>query len=732
MYHHGPSRLQLLPPTDPVRDSPSASPLREQPAALLPTAVTRDRRAQDPSNLLLSTYGSSPPPKMALSSGHGDSTVTPPATPTSPRFTTLPIRSDHTASCARGHKHSLPALSPTINTSMTIANTILPAASTPAMAPPSSYLYTSPDGVWENSTPYTIMHEAPIGTGLWSSVYLATPNTAGRQSPTSNAQQYMASKETPAAAPPWTPPPTPIRRRGQSNSVSSTDSYMTQFSSSTAATEPTTTGNNRPSSSSSPPPPPSTNTTTTTPTTTAAPPPPAIWAIKAPAARAAFSVIRSEARMLTHIVAASANRNSRSSSSGGGSSDIKDRSETRPAAPTDFMVPFLGLDPRSGSLLMQALPLTLDDLIRGDLQDLASLRPSSSFSSSGSISGGRGVVVVNDAKGEAARARLVAELLPRLATRLLAGLQWLHEEAGVVHADVKPSNILLRPRGEGTAEAMIRRRLVPFQAERAGAGAGADAAASLGRPSMLVRCRRRRDSSWNEGNGGVGKENGDEVDDDDDDDEVVSIMDFEPLYTDFSAAIPIRPFPSSPFDSAPPSSSSSSPPLSPSPSSSTATPSATAPATAPPAHLAGGTWDFLAPELCSRPALLSSPSPASDVYALGVSLVCVVLGESPFEALAAGNPFRKREMVKCGDAVGFAREVPRGRFGRVKGAVGGMWVTSRRRDGGDDRGGDGGGDGGGEAWDWERWLRRGLVKSVEKRAGAGEWRGEVEGLVRVG
>ncbi|KAL1628207.1 hypothetical protein SLS54_001777 [Diplodia seriata] len=490
-------------------------------------------------------------------------------------------------------------------------------------------------GVWENSTPYTIMHEAPIGTGLWSSVYLATPTTTagGRQSPTTNTQQYI-SKLTPE-----TPPATPIRRRGQSNSVSSTDSYMTQFSSSTAASYSTTqptpinSGNDHPTSPSAAP--------------------SAIWAIKAPADRAAFSVIRSEARMLTHILA----------------STTTSRNKT---SPTDFMVPFLGLDPRSGGLLMQALPLTLDDLIRGDL--------ASSFS--------------NDEKGETARARVVAGLFPRLAGRLLAGLQWLHEEAGVVHADVKPSNILLRPKGEGRAEAMIRRRLLPRRGDE---GEMVVEGEALGRPSLV----RRRGSGGSEEEGGEG---GGDVDEDEED---VRIIDFEPLYTDFSAAIPIHPVPSP--SSNPTTTSIFSPPSSP-------TTTTTTIASAPPPHLAGGTWDFLAPELCRLHPAPQPPSPASDVYALGVSLVCVVLGESPFEALAGGNAFRKREMVKCGDAVGFAREVlPRGRFGRVKRVVaGGMWRAK----------------GNGEAWDWERWLRRGLVKRVEMRAGAGEWRDEVEGLVR--
>lgn len=494
---------------------------------------------------------------MALSNSRGDSTMTPPATPTSPRFDALPIRNHHTASSA-GNPENDPIPSQSLNTLLPGCSNGPTYPTNKTMSPPSTFLYTSPDGVWENSTPYAIMHEAPIGTGLWSSVYLATPNTA-------------SSLET--------PPATPVRRRGQSNSVSSTDSYTTQFSASTISSNYITRATETSSSK--------------------------IWAIKAPADRAAFSVIRSEARMLTHIF-----------------------SHT---SPTAYMVPFLGLDPRTGGLLMHALPLTLEDFIRGDLASSQLQEPR--------------------------RTRVIASLFPRLAAQLLSGLEWLHEGAGVVHADIKPSNILLRPTKPGVADAMLQQRLRASLADER----------PLERPSLLLP---------------------------DDGDDTIHVLDFEPLYTDFSAAIPIRchlPPPSSTSTSS--SNRPMSPPLSPTATTTTTT------ATAPPPHLAGGTWDFLAPELCR---LLTptppTPSTASDVYALGVALVCAVLGESPFESLAAGNAFRKREMVKMGDVVGFAKASARGaRFAGLKREIG-------------------------ERWDWEGWLRKGLVRDAGRRVGAGEWR----------
>lgn len=298
-------------------------------------------------------------------------------------------------------------------------------------------------------------------------------------------------------------------------------------------------------------------------------------------------------------------------------------------SPTAYMVPFLGLDPRTGGLLMHALPLTLEDFIRGDLASIQ----------------------------ENQRTRIVASIFPDLAAKLLTGLEWLHEGAGVIHADIKPSNILLRPTRPGVTAAMLQQRV------RASLTEG-----PLERPTLLVHSSSNDDSEDN------------------------GVIDFEPLYTDFSAAIPTHAFPS------PSPSDPTSPPASPRNA-----------ATGPPPHLAGGTWDFLAPELCRLHPAPALPSPASDVYALGVALLVLALGESPFDGLAAGNAFRKREMVKTGDAVGFAKACggAGGRFARVKAEVG------RLR---------GGGDGG---WDWEGWLRRGLAKSAAVRVGAGEWRREL-------
>ncbi|KAJ9658053.1 hypothetical protein H2201_007948 [Coniosporium apollinis] len=91
--------------------------------------------------------------------------------------------------------------------------------------------------------------------------------------------------------------------------------------------------------------------------------------------------------------------------------------------------------------------------------------------------------------------------------------------------------------------------------------------------------------------------------------------DLRPLYADFSASFPIAAPPEKPT--------------------------------------AGATWDFMAPEQLSSNRELSAPTSASDVYALAVTLLFAIIGDSPFAA-AGANRILKRHMIAQGDAMGFA------------------------------------------------------------------------------
>ncbi|KAK7529221.1 kinase-like domain-containing protein [Phyllosticta citribraziliensis] len=302
----------------------------------------------------------------------------------------------------------------------------------------------------------------------------------------------------------------------------------------------------------------------------------AVWAVKAPINKTAQTVIRSEARILSRIFS----------------------HQPQPPPPAQYVVPFHGLDPQTGNLVMDALPLTLDDFINEDLAALPEPR----------------------------RAALLADVFPLLAQHLLAGLDWLHTAAGVVHADIKPSNILLRPTRAGQ-------------------------------------------------------------------------LAFTPLYTDFSAALSLRPdAPVTPPPANSTSAATTTPPTSPTHAVRLSDPSHQQPSHPTPSPFAAGTWDFLAPELCRATTPPPVPTPSSDVYALGITFLTLLTGASPFDAVAQGNAIRRREMIRVGDAVGFAAMDARGGK-RVRDVARGMRLAG--------------------------WLRAGLAKSAEKRVAAREWGGWV-------
>jgi hypothetical protein len=64
----------------------------------------------------------------------------------------------------------------------------------------------------------------------------------------------------------------------------------------------------------------------------------------------------------------------------------------------------------------------------------------------------------------------------------------------------------------------------------------------------------------------------------------------------------------------------------------------------------GGSWDFLSPSLTASPS--APPTPHSDLWALALTLLELVLGSSPYASAAQGNVFRRREFVKLGDPLG--------------------------------------------------------------------------------
>jgi serine/threonine protein kinase len=111
------------------------------------------------------------------------------------------------------------------------------------------------------------------------------------------------------------------------------------------------------------------------------------YAIKVPASRSAKKVLHAEAEILSHL--------------------------SRFPSSETYVVPFYGLDMRTGALVLKAMDRTLETWISSSLNSLP----------------------------EQARAASLAELFPSLALTLIRGLEWIHSK-GCIHADIKPSNIL--------------------------------------------------------------------------------------------------------------------------------------------------------------------------------------------------------------------------------------------------------------------------------------------------
>lgn len=221
-----------------------------------------------------------------------------------------------------------------------------------------------------------------------------------------------------------------------------------------------------------------------------------VFAVKTPARPDAREVFVQEAKVLTHLM-------------------------RRPSA-SQFVVTLVGLDQRNSALIFEAV-------IGGSLESLTGrLRQMT----------------------EVSRHLELVSLFPGLTNDLVNGLEFLHAH-GVVHADIKPANVLL------------------------------DISDHPSLPKPVVRAR----------------------------------------YIDFSAAFRL--------DSG----------------DSTAN--------------AGGTWDFMAPEQMRIKPEFNTPTSASDVWSLGITLLTLLVGGSPYTAACGDNVFMIREAIKSGDPLSFARMSPK-------------------------------------------------------------------------
>ncbi|KAJ5970714.1 uncharacterized protein N7479_000632 [Penicillium vulpinum] len=123
-----------------------------------------------------------------------------------------------------------------------------------------------------------------------------------------------------------------------------------------------------------------------------------LLAVKAPLRRDARPVLNAEAATLTRL--------------------------TQTKGHKQYIVPFLGYHVELGALVMTAVPTSLATYIEEQSKRARTRQP------------------VTQGMFEPVQG---PESYQQLACKLIAGLNWLHQVAGVVHGDIKPHNILLRP-----------------------------------------------------------------------------------------------------------------------------------------------------------------------------------------------------------------------------------------------------------------------------------------------
>lgn len=155
----------------------------------------------------------------------------------------------------------------------------------------------------------------------------------------------------------------------------------------------------------------------TTPPMSPTSPRPLLLAVKVPTRKGAETILEHEGHILTYLT-------------------------SLPGA-EKFVVHFYGLFPKFSSLVLAAIPLSLEDHILSCA--LTARQTVSTWNMSDPVIG-------NTRKWL------------DLAYKLISALQWLHEEAEVVHGDIKPGNFLLRPISstEGTNQLAFQPVFIDF------------------------------------------------------------------------------------------------------------------------------------------------------------------------------------------------------------------------------------------------------------------------------
>ncbi|KAK5086849.1 hypothetical protein LTS08_008256 [Lithohypha guttulata] len=140
-----------------------------------------------------------------------------------------------------------------------------------------------------------------------------------------------------------------------------------------------------------------------TPPSASVPTPPLLVAVKSPARKDGVAIIRNEAQTLSRL-------------------RLLDLNE-------EYVVTFHGIIDQESALVLTAFPLSLEGHIRACAKVKAAQTSTASNYSTSPVIG-------------------TARLWLNLAEKLITALDWMHNEAAMIHGDIKPGNIVLRPKSD--------------------------------------------------------------------------------------------------------------------------------------------------------------------------------------------------------------------------------------------------------------------------------------------
>jgi serine/threonine protein kinase len=119
--------------------------------------------------------------------------------------------------------------------------------------------------------------------------------------------------------------------------------------------------------------------------------------------------------------------------------------------------------------------------------------------------------------------------------------------------------------------------------------------------------------------------------------------------------------------------------------------------------IGGATYDYLDPALMTKASAKTLPTPETDLWALAITLLFVVIGASPYTRVASSEVM-KRDIIKQGNPLAWMAQGENGMRNMQR-----MGTLAARL-----------------SWDVTGWFKAALAKDASARVGFEEWRDQLE------